>query len=175
MSEKKSNPNDSPENKQITSQRKQEHIDICLEEDVEFRKSNGFEKYEFEHQALPELNLSEIDTSIEFFGKTFKFPFFIEAITGGSPGTERLNQNLARACEEMGIGMGTGSQRAMLDEPGVKYTYMVRDVAPSIFLLGNIGAVQLANLHVDDVTHMVEQIKGDGLAIHLNAAGNVPA
>lgn len=170
MPKDKPNPKDSKETRGPTSRRKQEHIDICLTEDVEFRKSTGFENYEFEHQALPELNLSDIETSLEFFGKTFKYPFFIEAITGGSPGTEKLNQNLASACEETGIGMGTGSQRAMLDEPGVKYTYMVRDVAPHIFLLGNIGAVQLAGLHVDDVIQMVEEIKGDGLAIHLNAA-----
>ena len=157
-------------NKAMTSRRKQEHIDICLHEDVEFRKSNGFEKYEFEHRALPELNLAEIDTSTVFLGKKFNHPFFIEAITGGSPGTETLNLNLARACEEMGIGMGTGSQRAMLDEPELTYTYLVRDVAPHIFLLGNIGAVQLASLQVNDVIQMVKRIKGDGLAIHLNAA-----
>jgi isopentenyl-diphosphate delta-isomerase len=161
---------DSKDKTGSTSKRKQEHIDICLSQDVEFRKSNGFEKYEFEHRALPELNLSEIDTATEFMGKSFACPFFVEAITGGSIGTERLNLNLAKACEEMGIGMGTGSQRAMLDEPGVAYTYMVRDVAPNIFLLGNIGAVQLSQLHVDDIINMVEQIKGDGLAIHLNAA-----
>ena len=170
MPTNKRDPEDASENKQITSRRKQEHIDICLAEDVEFKKSNGFEKFDFEHRALPELNLSDIDTSLEFFGKNFQYPFFIEAITGGAPGTERLNQNLAKACEEMGIGMGTGSQRAMLDEPNLIYTYMVRDVAPNIFLLGNIGAVQLARLQANDVVHMVEQIKGDGLAIHLNAA-----
>jgi isopentenyl-diphosphate delta-isomerase len=170
MPTNKRDPEDSSENKQITSRRKQEHIDICLAEDVEFRKSNGFEKFEFEHQALPELNLPDVDTSLEFFGKTFQYPFFIEAITGGSPGTERLNQNMASACEEMGIGMGTGSQRAMLDDPGLKYTYMVRDVAPNIFLLGNIGAVQLAGLHVNDVKQMIRDINGDGLAVHLNAA-----
>ena len=77
-----------------TSQRKQDHIRICLEKDIEFKKSNGFEKYEFEHWALPELNLSDIDTSTTFLGKKFKFPFFIEALTGGSPGTEKiLNQD----------------------------------------------------------------------------------
>jgi isopentenyl-diphosphate delta-isomerase len=170
MSKDKPNSRDLKENTGITSRRKQEHIDICLSKDVEFRKSNGFERYEFEHRALPELNLSEIDTAVEFMGKSFAVPFFIEAITGGFTGTERLNLNLAKACEEMGIGMGTGSQRAMLDEPDVAYTYMVRDVAPHIFLLGNIGAVQLAGLSVDEIIRMVEMIKADGLAIHLNAA-----
>lgn len=168
----KDNPpiDDSAAQRGDTSRRKQEHIDICLNEDVAFRKSNGFERFEFEHQALPEMNLAEIDTGTEFFGKHFNYPFFIEAITGGSAGTETLNENLAKACETLGIGMGTGSQRAMLEEPAMAYTYMVRDVAPHIFLLGNIGAVQLASLKVEDVVRMVRQIQGDGLAIHLNAA-----
>ena len=161
---------DSAAQRGSTSRRKQEHIDICLNEDVAFRKSNGFERFEFEHRALPELNLSEIDTATEFFGKHFNYPFFIEAITGGSSGAKTLNANLAQACEQLGIGMGTGSQRAMIDDPGVAYTYMVRDVAPHIFLLGNIGAAQLASLKVEDVLRMVKQIQGDGLAIHLNAA-----
>jgi isopentenyl-diphosphate delta-isomerase len=47
---------------------------------------------------------------------------------------------------------------------------MVRDVAPTIFLLGNIGAAQLSRIHAHDIIKMVSEIKADGLAIHLNAA-----
>lgn len=153
-----------------TSRRKLEHIRICSEMDVEFEKTTGFERFEFVHQALPELDLSEIDTSTTFFGKRFKLPFFIEAITGGSPGTEKINLNLARAAETMQIGMGLGSQRAMLDNPDLTYTYQVRSTAPGILLLGNIGAVQLPNLHVDEIDNMIRAIGADGLAVHLNAA-----
>lgn len=157
----------------LTSKRKQEHIKICLEKDIEFKKSNGFEKYEFVHRALPELNLAEVDTSTKFLGKEFKFPFFIEPLTGGAPGTEKINSNLARAAEEFGIGMGLGSQRAMLDEPELAYTYMVRDVAPHIFLLGNLGAVQLSKTPVHEIKAMIKEIGGDGLAVHLNAAQEI--
>ncbi len=153
-----------------TSKRKMEHIRICLEEDVVFKKSTGFERYELEHIALPELKLSEIDTSTTFLGKRFKLPFFIEAITGGSPGTEKINRNLAKAAQEMGIGMGIGSQRAMLDDPDMTYTYKVRSVAPDILLLGNIGAVQLAACHQSKISDMILEIEADGLAVHLNAA-----
>jgi len=73
-----------------TSLRKQEHIRICLEKDVEFSKSNGFERYEFEHRALPEINLSDINTSTTFLGRKFELPFFIEPMTGGSPCTEKM-------------------------------------------------------------------------------------
>jgi isopentenyl-diphosphate delta-isomerase len=153
-----------------TSSRKNDHIRICLEKDVEFSKSNGFERYEFVHKALPEVNLSDIDTSTDFLGKRFKLPFFIEAMTGGSPGTENINKNLARAAEELGIGMGLGSQRAMLEDSGLAYTYMVRDVAPNIFLLGNIGAVQLSGYSLEEINGLLREIRADGLAVHLNAA-----
>ncbi len=153
-----------------TQSRKEDHIRICVERDVEFRKGNGFERYDIEHKALPELSLSQIDTSAEFLGKGFRLPFFIEAMTGGSPGTEKINRNLARAAEELGIGMGLGSQRAMLEKPDLAYTYDVRDVAPGIFLLGNIGAVQLPSYSMREISSLVKEIRADGLAVHLNAA-----
>jgi isopentenyl-diphosphate delta-isomerase len=153
-----------------TSSRKEDHIRICLERDVEFSKSNGFERYELVHRALPELNLADIDTSTKFMGKAFSLPFFIEAMTGGSPGTDKINRNLAMAAQELGIGMGLGSQRAMLEDPGLAYTYEVREVAPGIFLLGNIGAAQLSGYSPGEITKLVRGVKADGLAVHLNAA-----
>lgn len=153
----------------VTSKRKDDHITICLEEDVQFTKKNGFEQYEFVHKALPELNLADIDTSTTFLGRKFAFPFFIEALTGGSPQAERINKNLAQAAEAFGIGMGVGSQRVMLDCPDLGYTYQVRDRAPNILLFGNIGATQLCSLTASDIVRLVEAIGADGMAVHLNA------
>jgi isopentenyl-diphosphate delta-isomerase len=153
-----------------TSSRKEDHIRICLEKDVETSKTTGFERYEFEHKAIPETRPSDIDTSTKFLGKEFRLPFFIEAMTGGSKGTEKINKNLALAAEKTGIGMGVGSQRAMLEDPGLAYTYQVRDVAPGIFLLGNIGAVQLNSYSMKEIRSLVRDIGADGLAVHLNAA-----
>ncbi len=153
-----------------TSSRKLDHIRICIDRDVEFSKSNGFERHELAHNALPEARLSDMDTSTEFLGKKFRLPFIIEAMTGGSPGTESINRNLAMAAEELGIGMGLGSQRAMLEDPELAYTYDVRDVAPGIFLLGNIGAVQLSMYSINEIRGLVRDIKADGIAVHLNAA-----
>ena len=152
-----------------TSTRKSDHINICLEKDVSFSKKNGFERYEFEHQALPEIDLDEIDTTTSFLGREFRLPFFVEPLTGGTPLGHRINRNLAKAAEQLGIGMGLGSQRAMLEEPCLTCTYVVRDVAPSIFLLGNIGAAQLKDLSIPEIESMLDSIGADGLAIHLNA------
>lgn len=156
-----------PEYSEI-SLRKMDHLRICLNEDVDFRKSNGFDQYEFLHQALPEADLLSIDLSTQFLGRGMRMPFFIEALTGGAPGTEKINRNLATAAQKLSIGMGVGSQRAMLIDPKLSYTYKVRDVAPDIFLLGNIGATQINGTDLDQLVGMVGAIGADGLAVHLN-------
>lgn len=155
---------------ELTRSRKDDHIRICLKENVEFRKSNGFEHIDLEHKALPEIDKKGMDLSTKFLGKKFSCPLFIEAITGGTEKGGKINKNLAKAAENLGIGMGVGSQRAMLEEPGVKGTFYVRDVAPSIFLLGNIGAAQIGQYDIDRILSLVHDIKADGLAVHLNVA-----
>ena len=160
----------SSDKKSATKSRKDDHIRICLEKNVEFAKPNGFDRVELEHSALPEIERKEIDLSTKFLGKKFRYPLFIEAITGGTEQGERINKNLAAAAEALGIGMGVGSQRAMLEDAKATRTYAVRDVAPGIFLLGNIGAAQLRNYDTSRVLALVEAIKADGLAVHLNVA-----
>ena len=154
----------------LTKSRKDDHIRICLEKRVEFSKSSGFEHIELEHRALPEIDRDDIDLRTKFLGKKFEYPLFIEAMTGGTKTGEKINRNLAKAAESLGIGMGVGSQRAMLEDERTKKTYFVRDVAPSIFLLGNIGAAQIREYDLEKILSLVESIGADGLAVHLNPA-----
>jgi isopentenyl-diphosphate delta-isomerase len=156
-----------------TQGRKMDHIRICLEKDVEFRKSNGFENYEFEHHALPEVDFENIDCSCEFLGKKFRYPLIITGITGGTDLSGKINKNLAMACESLGIGMGLGSQRAMLENPDLAYTYQIRHLAPSVLILGNIGATQLRDYEIDRIILLIEDVRADGLAIHLNPAQEI--
>ena len=82
-----------------TSSRKQQHVEITLSKDVSFRsKTSGFERWEFLHNALPELNFSELDTSATFLGKRLSFPLIISSMTGGYKDAERLNRGLAEVC-----------------------------------------------------------------------------
>lgn len=152
-----------------TEERKQDHINICLKNDVEFNKSNEFEEFTLDHRSVPEISLEEISMDNEFLGREIKYPLFINAMTGGADRAERINKNLAEAAQSLGIGMGVGSQRAMIEKPELTYTYQVRDVASDIFLMGNLGLPQLVrNYGPKEAKKAVESIDADALAVHLN-------
>jgi len=151
-----------------TSSRKLDHIRICLEKDVE-SKYRPFDDVILIHKALPEISESEINTSCSFLGKKINAPIIISAMTGGHPDTKEININLARAAQEMGIAMGIGSQRAALEDPQQVDTFSaVRDAAPDIPIIGNIGAVQLRRSGPEIIERLAEMIDADAIAIHLN-------
>ncbi len=151
-------------------QRKADHIRINLEEDVAFPTlTTGLERFHFTHQALPELNLQEIDTHVELFGKRLTAPILVSSMTGGTADAARINQNLAEAAEHQGLAMGVGSQRAGLEHQEKSNTFRVRAVAPSVLLFANLGAVQLNyGYGVDACRRAVEMIEADALILHLN-------
>lgn len=152
-------------------QRKSDHIRINLEEDVNFRQlTTGLEHYHFLHQALPEIDLADIDTSVSFLGKTLKAPLLISSMTGGTEQARQINLTLAEAAERCGIAMGLGSQRAALENPDLAASFQVRSVAPTAMLLANLGAVQLNySYNVDHCRRAVEMIEADALILHFNA------
>jgi isopentenyl-diphosphate delta-isomerase len=152
------------------NQRKTEHLRISLEEDVRFRNvTTGLERYYFVHQALPEINRDDIDLFTTLLGKGLRAPLIVSSMTGGTEEAEVINKNLALAAQIHGLGMGVGSQRAALEDPSLSHTYQVRDVAPDILLLANLGAVQLNyGYSVEHCQQAVEMIEADGLILHLN-------
>ncbi len=151
-------------------QRKADHIRINLEEDVNFdRLTVGFERYRFVHQALPELDLAEVDLSTTFLGKPLRAPLLISCMTGGTQQARQINRNLAAAAQQYGIAMGLGSQRAGLVAPDKADTFRVRDLAPDILLFANLGAVQFNyGYGIDECRRAVEMIEADALVLHLN-------
>lgn len=151
------------------SQRKNEHLEICLEGSVESSVSPGFEKIQIRHQALPEINFNEIDVGSSFLGKNLKAPLLISSMTGGSAEGERYNMILAEAAETFGIAMGVGSQRAAIEGPKLAPTFQVRKVAPNILLFANLGAVQLNyGYSISEVKRAIDMIEADALFLHLN-------
>ncbi|MBN1993153.1 MAG: type 2 isopentenyl-diphosphate Delta-isomerase [Anaerolineae bacterium] len=152
-------------------QRKSDHIRINLEEDVNFKQlTTGLENYHFLHQALPEINLAEVDLSLSFLGKKLKAPLLISSMTGGTEQAQLINRTLAEAAEMAGIAMGVGSQRAAIEDPLLADTFRVRPIAPTTVLLANLGAVQLNyGYTASQCQQAVDMLEADGLILHFNA------
>jgi isopentenyl-diphosphate Delta-isomerase len=153
-----------------TSRRKSEHLRIVLEEQVLHPEGTLLDGVRLVHQALPELDLSEIDTSAPFFGKRLAAPLLIASMSGGAEHTGELNHQLAAVAERCGVAFAVGSQRAMLEHPELRADYAVRPSIPSGVLLGNIGAPQLPQLSTETVAELGEAIEADALCVHLNPA-----
>jgi isopentenyl-diphosphate delta-isomerase len=150
-------------------QRKADHIKINLEQDVRSALTSGLEKYRFTHEALPELDLKRIDTTLNLFGKKLNSPILISSMTGGTEAAKTINMRLAEAAQECGIAMGVGSQRAAIEHPEQAETFQVRKVAPDILLFANLGAVQLNHGYgIDQCCKAVDIIQADALYLHLN-------
>jgi len=157
-------------------QRKAEHVSVALSQDVSAPQRANWADIQFVHQALPEVDLDEIDTSVNFFGRTLRYPIFISSLTGGHPDVTSINRNLARAAEYYGLALGVGSQRAGIVNPDVASTYAVtRDFAPNAFLIANIGAPQLIAqprhpaFTLEQVQRAIAMIGANALAVHMNS------
>ncbi len=156
------------EGKQLES-RKSDHIRINLEENVASAVSSGLERYRFVHNALPELDARQIDTSLSLFGRQLRLPLLISSMTGGTAQAREINRNLAQAAQQAGVAMGVGSTRVAVVRPDLSDTFQVRDLAPDVLLFANIGAVQLNyGFCVDDCRRAVSLLQADALILHLN-------
>jgi len=150
-------------------QRKADHIKINLEQDVRSTLTTGLENYRFIHEALPELDLNKIDTTLSLFEKKLNSPILISSMTGGTSAAETINLRLAEAAQECGVAMGVGSQRAAIEHSEQARTFQVRRVAKDILLFANIGAVQFNyGYGIDQCHKAVEMIEADALYLHLN-------
>lgn len=154
----------------ITERRKDDHIRINLEQPVQFpHLTTGLERYRFMHQAVPELDLAEVNTQTVFFGKTLNSPILISSMTGGTERAQNINRVLAAAAQEAKIAMGLGSQRAAIEDDTLNITYNVRAVAPDILLFANLGAVQLNyGYGIDQCRRAVGLVGADALILHFN-------
>lgn len=159
-----------------TEKRKIEHLKVVREQNVNYKtKRTGladvqFEDVDLEYKTLPEINKKDIQIKTRFLGHPFSAPLFVSGMTGGTKPAQKINREIAAAVEKIGIGMGVGSQRAMIENPKLTETYFVRDMLPTAFLAGNIGIAQLLQYPTEKIEWAMEEIKADALAIHLNSA-----
>lgn len=154
-----------------TSKRKKEHIELCLTDKVAFRsKTNGFDKYDFIHDALTEVDLSNVSFQTKLFSKKINFPFLISCMTGGTEEAENINQRLAVIAEELKIPIGVGSQRQALENKDNHNSYkVIRKTAKSVPVLGNIGAAQVVqSKNLTDILSLIDMLEADAFVVHLN-------
>ena len=160
-----------PDNSNLLSKRKQEHLALCLSDKVSFReKTNGFENYDFRHFAITEIDMSKIDFSTVFFRKKISYPFLISCITGGTSEAENINARLAIAAKQLNIPIGVGSQRQAFENKQFHKSYkVIRKNAPGIPVISNIGASQVAKLKkFDKLNYIADLIEADAMAVHVN-------
>lgn len=155
--------------------RKQDHLNIVANEDISHRQPAGWEDVQLVHRATPEVDLDQVELTTTFLGHVCSAPLLIAGMTGGHPQAHEINGQLAQAAEAHGLPMGVGSQRAALAAPNLARTYaVVRERAPSAFLIANIGAAQLIRqgdrgpAKLKHVERAVKMIRADALAVHLN-------
>lgn len=150
----------------MRKKRKKEHVENYLK--TTFKGDTLLDNIFLEHNALPELNLSEIDTKMDFLGKEINHPIMINAMTGGSKFAAEINRELALLAKSFNIPMAVGSETIIVSEDGCKGSFKV--------VRGNIGSdgVVIANLSghasVEDVKKALDVVDGDGMQIHLNVS-----
>ena len=149
-------------------QRKSEHLRIVAEEEVAHRGSNLLDGVRLLHEALPELDLNQLDLGVTFFGKRLAAPLIISSMSGGTRFSRELNHDLAEVAGRHGVAFAVGSQRLLLRHPERLPDFAVRAFIPDGVLLGNIGAVQLPQIPPEQVAELVRRIEGDGVCVHLN-------
>ena len=159
----------------MSSSRKEAHVQLALHGPVGFRsKTSGFETIDLPYSALPELNYADVHTSTSWLNYTLGLPLIVTGMTGGYPDAERINGQLAEACAEVGVALGVGSMRSVLDDPRHASTFsVVKGAAGTIPILANLGAVQVARSHRQQtlqrtLDHVVSLVDAAAVAIHLN-------
>jgi len=155
----------------MLTDRKDEHLSVVLQNrQRQSNKTTGFEAVDFVHCALPELRLDAVDVSTSFLGRRINAPLMVSSMTGGPSRAAAINENLARACEALRLPFAIGSQRVAIEQGATAgLDRGLRRPAPSVPILGNLGAAQFnCGFGVDQALRAVEMIEADALYIHLN-------
>lgn len=152
------------------SQRKKDHVDLTVTGKAGYLKTTGFERFDFVHNALPEVDFDEITCEAKLLNHRFSMPLFISSMTGGYQEGGAVNAIIAAFCEQFNLPFGVGSQRVMLEDSKVRDSFrVVRDEAPTAFIASNIGGTQIINgMDKEQLNTIIDVIRADALIIHLN-------
>lgn len=149
--------------------RKTQHLEICTDPESQVESgSTMLDQVRFVHRALPEINESDIDTTLGFLGYQIAMPLFISSMTGGSDRGYQVNKDLARTAQEAAIPVGMGSFRILLRKPEVTDHFLLKGLAPDVPVFGNIGGVQLRAEDIGPIVEIAKRLEVDAMVVHLN-------
>jgi isopentenyl-diphosphate delta-isomerase len=147
--------------------RKADHLRLALDPSMEASGESGFARVRLDHEALPELDFSELKLATKFFSYQAASPCFISSMTAGHANGEALNLTLARVASSRRWPMGVGSQRRELTDTGARAEWTrLRRLAPNGFFLSNLGLSQLIVTKPDQVLSLVDALEAGALIIH---------
>lgn len=146
--------------------RKDEHFFIA-EKLYQKKAQNGLDQIRLVGTNLPELALDEIDLQTTLVGQKIAAPFFINALTGGSTQTDKVNLTLARVAQKTNLPMAVGSQSIALKEPQRQAGFKaLRTVNPKGMFLANLGV----NHPLNNVNQALDMLDASAIELHLNVA-----
>ncbi|MFK7806555.1 MAG: isopentenyl-diphosphate delta-isomerase [Saprospiraceae bacterium] len=150
--------------------RKKDHIELAFQSQVLSDQMDKRFYYEPILSAHPD---SADNLATSFLGKNLGAPVWVSSMTGGTELAKTINQNLARACRDFGMGMGLGSCRSLLHNDDTFEDFNIRPIMGNkIPLYTNLGIAQIEQLIVAKelylIERMIEKLKADGLIIHVN-------
>lgn len=149
------------------AQRKNEHLSLAEKFYENTHQRDPFDDVHLLPNALPEMTLAEAQPTTKLAGLSIDWPFYLEAITGGSQQTDQVNQQLARQAAKHHLAMATGSMAIIFNDHDAATGFAkLRDLNPDGIMLANLGA----HASVQQAQTVVELIDADALEIHLNVA-----
>jgi len=154
--------------------RKAQHIELSLDAKSQADGYSGTDLITLYHDALPEIDFSEVDISTKIFNKDLKTPFFIAGMTAGHEHAYELNLRLAKVAQKRGWAMGVGSQRRQVESFSSKSSLEIdqwkklREICSELILFSNIGITQLITLSNEQLKKLTDSISAQALVVHLN-------
>lgn len=157
------------ENPEVFEGRKADHIRLALSQQTQAVGGSGLNRVQLIHEALPDLDFTDVSLSVHLLGRSFASPAFVSSMTAGHPGGVDLNLVMARVSEKRNWPMGVGSQRRQLSDRSADEEWSkIRKACPRVALFGNIGLAQVIETKTSDVKRLAETLEAVAMFVHLN-------
>lgn len=149
--------------------RKQDHIELALMQANQADELNALDQVTLIHEALPDINFSDIDITSTRFNKPVTKPFMVSSMTAGHHNAEAINRHLFAACAQSGWAMGVGSQRRELTDATAAFAWEpLRHDFPNVSIFSNLGIAQLITTPLAKIQRLTDALHAEALIIHCN-------